>query len=291
MKRINREEYEELKELDDKWKWIARDSNMSLWAYNIKPRRYGGSFGLEDPVEGDCHYIHGDQFSFVRWEDEKPYSIAELVEEYENSAEHVSHVVNEKVKALGKAWDESEETEVKKQELIKTIKYLAREASQNYPHEEMVELPDVLNAINQLDEPELPVIPKFVAEWIEKYIKYGYDLYSALKKMENHARVWMKTYKWYEKNTLKFVNAYLTREYKLEKEPLYRARLKIITNEFTDSYLNTESSDSGERLKAFEIGSKYIHEDFRHLSEFTEDELRVIGIWGSELWEIEEVEE
>lgn len=138
---------------------------------------------------------------------------------------------------------------------------------------------------------ELPVIPKFVAEWIEKYIKYGYDLYPALKKMENHARVWMKTYKWYEKNTLKFVNAYLTREYKLEKEPLYRARLKIITNEFTDSYLNTESSDYGERLKAFEIGSKYIHEDFRHLSEFTEDELRVIGVWGSELWEIEEVEE
>ena len=138
MKRINREEYEELKELDDKWKWIARDSNTSLWAYKTKPRRFGGSFGLEDPAEGDCHYILGDQFNFVRWEDEKPYSIAELIKEYENSAEHVSHVVNEKVGALGKAWDESEETEVKKQELIKTIKYLVREVSQNYPHEEMV---------------------------------------------------------------------------------------------------------------------------------------------------------
>ena len=138
---------------------------------------------------------------------------------------------------------------------------------------------------------ELPVIPKFVAEWMEKYIEYGYDLYPALKKMENNARAWMKTYNWYKKNTLKFVNAYLTGEYKLEKEPLYRARLKIITNEFTYSYLNTQSSDSGERLKAFEIGTKYINEDFRHLSEFTEDELRVIGIWGSEQWEIEEVEE
>ena len=44
---------------------------------------------------------------------------------------------------------------MKKQELIKNIKSLARETSQNYPHEEMVELPDVLNAINQLDEPEV----------------------------------------------------------------------------------------------------------------------------------------
>ena len=236
MKKINQEEYEVLKELDDKWEWIARDSNASLWVYKTKPRRCGGSIEWEDPVEGNYHHIDGDRFSFVRWEDEEPYSIAELIEEYENSAEHVSHVVN------------------------------------------------------QLDEPELPVIPKFVAEWIEKYNEYGYDLYSALKKMENNARAWFKTYHWYRNNTLKFVNAYLTREYKLEKEPLYRARLKIITSEF-NSYLRTQSSDSGERLKAFEIGSKYTHEDYRHLSEFTEDELRVIDIWGSVQWEIEEVEE
>lgn len=55
---------------------------------------------------------------------------------------------------------------MKKQELIKTIKSLVRERSQNYPHEEMVELPDVLNAINQLDEPELPVIPMYVSDFL-----------------------------------------------------------------------------------------------------------------------------
>ena len=114
MKRINREEYEVLKELDDKWKWIARDSDTSLWVYKTKPIKCGGSIGWEDPVIDHYHRIYTDQFNFVRWEDEKPYSIAELVEEYEDSAEHVSHGVNEKVKALGKAWEESEETEVKK---------------------------------------------------------------------------------------------------------------------------------------------------------------------------------
>ena len=106
LKKINQEEYEVLKELDDKWEWIARDSNASLWAYKTKPRRCGGSIEWEDPVDGNYHYIYTDQFNFARWEDEEPYSIAELVEEYENSAEH----------------------------------------------EEMVELPDVLNTINQLDE-------------------------------------------------------------------------------------------------------------------------------------------
>lgn len=48
-----------------------------------------------------------------------------------------------------------------KQELIKNIKSLAREASQHWPHEEMVELPDVLRGINQLDEPEV-----LSQEWI-----------------------------------------------------------------------------------------------------------------------------
>ena len=180
---------------------------------------------------------------------------------------------------------------MKKQELIKTIKYLAREASQNFPYEEMVELPDVLNAINQLDEPELPVIPMYVAEWIEKYIEYGYDLYPALKKMENNARAWMKTYNWYSKNTLKFVNAYLTGEYEVEKEPLYSARLKVIGDESTPSYLRVQISKAEYRLKALEIGNKYFHEEYWHLSEFTEDELRRLDIWGSEQWEIEEVEE
>ena len=61
---------------------------------------------------------------------------------------------------------------INKQELIKNIKFLARESSQQYPHEEMVELPDVLREINKLDEPEslsheLPVIPQWVADGIE----------------------------------------------------------------------------------------------------------------------------
>ena len=40
-----------------------------------------------------------------------------------------------------------------------------------------------------------------------------------------------------------------------------------------------------------EIGSKYIYGDYRHLSEFTEHELKVLDIWDSDQWVVEEVEE
>lgn len=138
---------------------------------------------------------------------------------------------------------------------------------------------------------ELPVIPSYVAEWIEKYIEYGFDLYPALKRLESNQLNWEKIYKWYRENTHKFVNAYLTGKYEVEEEPLYRARLKVITDEFIASYLRTQSSIAEDRLKVLEIGSKFIHEDYRHLSEFTEDELKRLNIWDSEQWEVEEAEE
>ena len=72
---------------------------------------------------------------------------------------------------------------------------------------------------------ELPVIPKHVADWITQYRKV-FDLYPALKKLENNSLIWELVYKWYRMNTHKFVNAYLTGEYEVEKEPLYYALIK-----------------------------------------------------------------
>ena len=89
---------------------------------------------------------------------------------------------------------------------------------------------EILDLINQFDEPEvlsqaLPVIPKHVADWITQYRKV-FDLYPALKRLENNSLMWEKVYKWYRMNTHKFVNAYLTGEYEVEKEPLYYALIK-----------------------------------------------------------------
>lgn len=92
-------------------------------------------------------------------------------------------------------------------------------------------LRSVAQKLDQLDEPEvlsqeLPVIPKFVAEWIEIHLEQGFDLYPALKKLEDNSRLWTKGYNWYRENTLDFTIAYLTKEYKVKEEPLYYALIK-----------------------------------------------------------------
>ena len=67
---------------------------------------------------------------------------------------------------------------------------------------------------------ELPVIPKYVADWITRY-REKYDLYPALRLLENNTLVWGEIYEWYRMNTRKFVNAYFTGEYEVEDEQKY----------------------------------------------------------------------
>ena len=67
---------------------------------------------------------------------------------------------------------------------------------------------------------ELPVVPKHVGEWITRY-REKYDLYPALRLLENNTLVWGEIYEWYRMNTRKFVNAYFTGEYEVEDEQKY----------------------------------------------------------------------
>lgn len=114
MAKINREEYEVLKELDDKWKWIARDRDRLLFVFNVKPRK-GINYEVWD-VAGwdDDDYLEiedSDLFQFIQWEDEEPCSIAELIEEYEQSL--VEQIYEDEKETFEKL-AESEETEAKK---------------------------------------------------------------------------------------------------------------------------------------------------------------------------------
>lgn len=64
-----------------------------------------------------------------------------------------------------------------KQEAIKVIEKMGE-----YEHfvDEAISKKSVLNIINQIDEPQKPVIPQFVADWIEGCKKIGINLYRAI---------------------------------------------------------------------------------------------------------------
>src|SRR5699024_2122206 len=173
MPKINQKEYEILKGLDDKWKWIARTELGSLKTFVSRPYKdFDGAWKTNDNKTFGIYSSFASHFQFIQWEDEEPYNIAELIEEYEYSTEHVSHVVNERVKALGKVWSESEEKEVKdlgwlKRSIDKRIKTIESDditfvGSEYYDEGYIDGMRDVLYRINQLDEPEV-----LSSEWIK----------------------------------------------------------------------------------------------------------------------------
>ncbi len=65
-----------------KWKYLARSEDKSLCAFDSLPikRKYG--WYIEDISMCDNCYISkklfGDMFDFIKWEDEKPWSIEDL---------------------------------------------------------------------------------------------------------------------------------------------------------------------------------------------------------------------
>ena len=168
MPKINQEEYEVLKELDGKWKWIARDEDNKLRIHGVdtSKRLYRG-------LTGNTSHL----FQFIQWGDEEPRNVAELIEEYENSAEHVSHVVSEKMKLLVKAWGhlfktsyESEETEVKDMKWFKKkLDDIEVNTTSLQNHDAIWMLNRVHELYDQLDEPEV-----LSQEWISENVEYAY---------------------------------------------------------------------------------------------------------------------
>ena len=62
--------------LNEKYKWIARDKNDWLYVYASKPKK--GITIWENTGSPMMPFVH--LFNFIKWEDEEPYSIEELME-------------------------------------------------------------------------------------------------------------------------------------------------------------------------------------------------------------------
>ena len=226
MPKINQEEYEVLKGLDDKWKWIARDKDNTLVMGAGKNERYldgwfppvniGDSLVVDETNAVKDVSEYGNMFQFIQWKNEEPYNIAELIEEYEEY-EFYDYV--------GWEYYKGEEAEMKDIEWLKeeTNKILRDKVTDGINYYDYMALKSAVDElINQLDEPEvlshewidenkemylindisenavpvyklqnllvpkqeLPVIPKFVAEWIEsRKNNYPFDVIGVYQRM------------------------------------------------------------------------------------------------------------
>lgn len=88
---ITSKEYKFLKKSKTEgFNWIARDKDWKLYIYSETPRRYSTIWNFG----GATANIQEEHFTFIKWEDEKPTKIDDLIRDYE------SHqvIVGEKVK-------------------------------------------------------------------------------------------------------------------------------------------------------------------------------------------------
>ena len=81
--------------------------------------------------------------------------------------------------------------------------------------------------VDQLDEPEVPAIPQFVADWIEDYCDHGGTIVDMLGSLtpefDSVSSVDNEVIQWFKKNTDKMLRA-LMNGYEVEKEKKYRVR-------------------------------------------------------------------
>ena len=181
MPKINQEEYEGLKSLDDKWKWIARDKDGTLVMGAGKNERYldrwfppvnvGDSIVVDETNAVKDVSEWENLFQFIQWEDESPYNIQELIEEYENSPEYVTYISTERTRILSNdLWSklESEETEVKtlesiREEIWEEMLRLEDKRKDQWADIKYQTLREVLQKLGHLDEPEV-----LSQEWLDE---------------------------------------------------------------------------------------------------------------------------
>lgn len=136
-----------------------------------------------------------------------------------------------------------------------------------------------LAMIADLDEPEKPVVPQCVGDFISSEQRSCSTLSEAIDNMD--MRDEGEVTSWFYDNSETFAKAWLF-GYEVEKEKLYTAKLKL-----TNEYLGYESQfksllhyivpdSSAKEVKAYH---------------FTEDVLVKYHIWGSNAYEVKEVEE
>lgn len=114
-----------------------------------------------------------------------------------------------------------------KQELIKKYVYMKRNL------EMWVCIPDILEDLKQLDEPQKVTVPQFVADWIEYCKEHNFTLFGCLDPANGFESLAGETFegdvrkciRWCRKESNNFARAWLD-GYEVEKEKRYIIKVK-----------------------------------------------------------------
>lgn len=74
--KLTKAEYCILKNIDPKYQWIARDKNNRIWLYEEKPFKDDDEWSA---MESSYFDVFNHLFKFIKWEDEEPHNIQELL--------------------------------------------------------------------------------------------------------------------------------------------------------------------------------------------------------------------
>lgn len=158
---------------------------------------------------------------------------------------------------------------------------------------EMISKGDVLEIIEQIDEPEKPVLPQFIADWLEVCkdnlpLSLANSMNNIVMRTNNQPD---KTIHWVAKNSETFAKAWIY-GYEVEKEKLYTVEIpNPICDEYSRTFLGKNESGKVEPYNwlgytSIEFADNWKQEEYAQL---TEAEIKQDFAWA---WKYaEEVEE
>ena len=181
-----------------------------------------------------------------------------------------------------------------KQEVIKKINNLEGltilDKTINFDSK-MISKEKVLNIVKQLDEPEKPVVPQYVADWLDvckENLGFGLSsamnhYTSAMNKQQNNVKDWFKSVK----NQETFAKAWLY-GYEVEKEKLYTVEIPN-SNRVTEPIIFLSRGEGGKiSLNSCFVYASQNWKNQRH-AQLTESEIKEDFGWA---WQFaKEVEE
>jgi len=156
---------------------------------------------------------------------------------------------------------------------------------------EAVKVKDVIDKLKQLDEPQKPVVPQFVADWYEEHKDdFETELFQCIYKMPNifEMNKLSKFEEWLiDEHTKPFQTLVNMHQfgYEVEKEKRYLVKMKGVTDQTRTLKRNID-------IETWYFGNPNNYEDVN--AHHTRKELEDAGfgeVFDSPLFEVEEVEE